>query len=207
MPYTRVCFPSLCMTDNSLLLSSFSSSFSSSSSSSSSTGVLVQDESFKQSWYARWAADLSARDVERAKFAFSIYDFEGKGTMDAFYVGDCLRALNLNPTLAVIEKVGGKTKKKEKMLKVDDFLPIFAQVKKDKDAGSFEDFMEVLKLYDKTENGTMLYAELEHILLSLGERLEKSELEPVLKDCCDEEDEDGFIPYEPFLQKLCKDVK
>ncbi|KAK8403770.1 hypothetical protein O3P69_000105 [Scylla paramamosain] len=131
--------------------------------------------------------------------------------MDAFYVGDCLRALNLNPTLAVIEKVGGKTKKKEKMLKVDDFLPIFAQVKKDKDAGSFEDFMEVLKLYDKTENGTMLYAELEHILLSLGEyrgeRLEKSELEPVLKDCCDEEDEDGFIPYEPFLQKLCKDVK
>lgn len=148
------------------------------------------------------AADLSARDVERAKFAFSIYDFEGKGTMDAFYVGDCLRALNLNPTLAVIEKVGGKTKKKEKMLKIDDFLPVFAQVKKDKDAGSFEDFMEVLKLYDKSENGTMLFAELEHILLSLGERLEKSELEPVLKDCCDEEDEDGFIPYEPFLKRV-----
>ena len=103
-----------------------------------------------------------------AKFAFSIYDFEGNGTMDAFFIGDCLRALNLNPTLAVIEKVGGKGKKKEKMIKVDDFLPIFAQVKKDKDAGSFEDFMEVLKLYDKTENGTMMYAELEHILLSLG---------------------------------------
>lgn len=103
------------------------------------------------------------------KFAFSIYDFEGNGTMDAFYIGDCLRALNLNPTLAVIEKVGGKDKKKEKMIKVDDFMPIFAQVKKDKDAGSYEDFMEVLKLYDKSENGTMMYAELEHILLSLGE--------------------------------------
>lgn len=89
--------------------------------------------------------------------------------MDAFYIGDCLRALNLNPTLAVIEKVGGKDKKKEKMIKVDDFLPIFAQVKKDKDAGSYEDFMEVLKLYDKAENGMMMYAELEHILLSLGE--------------------------------------
>lgn len=89
--------------------------------------------------------------------------------MDAFYIGDCLRALNLNPTLAVIEKVGGKDKKKEKMIKVDDFMPIFAQVKKDKDAGSYEDFMEVLKLYDKSENGLMMYAELEHILLSLGE--------------------------------------
>ena len=40
------------------------------------------------------------------KFAFSIYDFEGNETMDAFFMGDCLRALNLNPTLAVLEKVG-----------------------------------------------------------------------------------------------------
>jgi len=148
------------------------------------------------------AADLSARDVERVKFAFSIYDFEGNGTMDAFYIGDCLRALNLNPTLAVIEKLGGTEKRKEKMIKIDDFMPLFAQVKKDKDAGSYEDFIEVLKLYDKSENGTMMYAELEHILLSLGERLEKSELEPVLKECCPEEDEEGFIPFEPFVKKL-----
>ncbi|MCL4146656.1 UNVERIFIED_CONTAM: hypothetical protein GTU68_011909 [Idotea baltica] len=28
--------------------------------------------------------------------------------------------------------------------------------------------MEVLKLYDKAEDGTMLFGELEHILLSLG---------------------------------------
>ncbi|MGZ0918078.1 hypothetical protein ACXOKD_09085, partial [Streptococcus thermophilus] len=80
-----------------------------------------------------------------------------------------------------------------KMIKLDDFMPLFAQVKKDKDAGSYEDFIEVLKLYDKSENGTMMYAELEHILLSLGERLEKAELEPILKECCPPEDEEGFI--------------
>lgn len=45
------------------------------------------------------------------KFAFSIYDFEGNETMDMFYLGDCLRALNLNPTLAQIEKMGGTKKK------------------------------------------------------------------------------------------------
>ncbi|XP_042859353.1 myosin light chain 1-like [Penaeus japonicus] len=149
------------------------------------------------------AKELSARDVERVKFTFSIYDFEGNGKIDAYYLGDCLRALNLNPTLAIIEKLGGQEKKKVKMLTLDEFTPIFAEVKKDKDAGSFEDFMEVLRLYDKAENGTMMFAELEHILLSLGERLEKSELEPVLKECCQEEDEEGLIPYEPFLKKLC----
>jgi hypothetical protein len=42
------------------------------------------------------------------------------------------------------------------------------QVKVQKDQGSFEDFMECLKLYDKEENGTMLLAELEHGLKSLG---------------------------------------
>lgn len=42
---------------------------------------------------------------------FSIYDFEGNGTVDAVNVADMLRALNQNPTLATIEKVGGTKKK------------------------------------------------------------------------------------------------
>ncbi|KAG8225924.1 hypothetical protein J437_LFUL005960, partial [Ladona fulva] len=113
-------------------------------------------------------ADLSARDVDRAGFAFSIYDFEGKGTIDAFYIGDVLRALNLNPTLAIIEKMGGTKKKNEKKVKLDEFLPIYSQVKKEKESGSYEDFLECLKLYDKAENGLMLQAELSHTLMSLA---------------------------------------
>lgn len=42
------------------------------------------------------------------------------------------------------------------------------QVKKDKDQGCYEDFLECLKLYDKNENGLMLLAELQHNLLALG---------------------------------------
>lgn len=45
------------------------------------------------------------------KFAFGIYDFDGNDTMDAFFLGDCLRALDLNPTNAYIEKMGGTKKK------------------------------------------------------------------------------------------------
>jgi len=147
-------------------------------------------------------ADLSARDIERAKFAFSIYDFEGNDTMDAFYLADCLRALNLNPTIALCKKLGMEEQKKTKKMKLDEFLPVYSQVKKDKDCGSYEDFMEVLKLYDKEGNGTMLYAELEHILCSLGERMEKEEVIPVLAETCPEEDEDGFIPFEPFVKAI-----
>lgn len=54
------------------------------------------------------------------------------------------------------------------MMKLDEFLPIYSQSKKDKEQGCYEDFIECLKLYDKQENGTMLGAELTHILLALG---------------------------------------
>merc|ERR1712063_97358 len=64
--------------------------------------------------------------------------------------------------------MGGTKKKGEKKFKLDEFLPIFSDVKKDKDMGTYEEFM---KLYDKSENGLMIGAELFHILVSLGERL------------------------------------
>ncbi|XP_013139649.1 PREDICTED: myosin light chain alkali isoform X1 [Papilio polytes] len=148
-------------------------------------------------------SDLSKNDIERASFAFSIYDFEGNGKIDAYNVGDILRALNSNPTLATIEKLGGTKKKGEKQLTLEEFLPIYSQCKKDKDQGCYEDFLECLKLYDKAENGLMLGAELTHTLLALGEKLEDNEVAEVTKDCMDPEDEDGMIPYACFLQRLC----
>ncbi|XP_014601448.1 PREDICTED: myosin light chain alkali isoform X1 [Polistes canadensis] len=148
-------------------------------------------------------ADLSSKDVEKAEFAFSIYDTDGTNSIDAIDLGNVLRALNLNPTNATIEKLGGTKKKGEKIMKLDEFLPIFSQCKKDKEQGCFEDFVECLKLYDKQEDGTMLAAELSHTLLTLGERLSDAEVETVLKDCMDPEDDDGFIPYTPFLRRLC----
>lgn len=111
------------------------------------------------------------------KFAWLLLDiefvFEVMGSIsegiDAFDLGDALRALNLNPTVAFIEKLGGTKRRNEKKIKMDEFLPIYAQVKKEKDQGCYEDFVECLKLYDKEENGTMALAELQHALLSLGE--------------------------------------
>lgn len=48
-----------------------------------------------------------------ANFVWGIYDSTNEG-VDAIYLGDILRALELNPTLATIEKLGG-TKKKGKI--------------------------------------------------------------------------------------------
>ncbi|XP_008546374.1 myosin light chain 1 [Microplitis demolitor] len=147
-------------------------------------------------------ANLSPREVERAEFCFSIYDADGTNVIDAVDLGNVLRALNLNPTNATIEKMGGTTKRGEKTLTVEEFLPIFEQLKNDKDQGTYEDFLECLKLYDKQENGTMLAAELSNMLLTVGEKLEDAQVEEILSETMDPEDEDGFIPYAPMLKKM-----
>lgn len=148
------------------------------------------------------ASDLRRDDIEKAEFAFSIYDADGTNKVDAYDLGDILRALNCNPTLALIEKMGGTKKRGEKLLSLEEFLPIYGQVKKEKEQGCYEDFLECLKLYDKNENGYMLLAELNHALLSLGERLEQEQVDALFKDCLGEENDDGEIQYDQFLKKM-----
>ena len=48
--------------------------------------------------------------VTGAEFAYSIYDQENSG-IDCIDLGNLLRALNLNPTQATVEKLGGTKKK------------------------------------------------------------------------------------------------
>ena len=79
--------------------------------------------------------------MERARFAFDIYDFEGKARMDLFYLGDCLRGLNLNPTLKMIEKLGGTKKKGEKFLKLEEVTGLsFIVLELKRDIFSFTQF-------------------------------------------------------------------
>jgi Ca2+-binding EF-hand superfamily protein len=58
-------------------------------------------------------------------------------------------------------------------------------------------------LYDKNENGTMMLAELENILANLADEVPKEDCAKMFAELAPPEDDDGFIPYVPFLDKLC----
>jgi Ca2+-binding EF-hand superfamily protein len=110
------------------------------------------------------------------KFAFEVYDFKGDGKVDGFYIGDLLRACNLNPTLKTINELGGETDKGKRTLKIDEFYAIFKKAKDSKDTGGFHDFVEILKLYDKNEDCTILENELFRLLTNLGETSETTNI-------------------------------
>jgi len=146
---------------------------------------------------------LGAKDKEKVTFTFGIYDFDGSGKMDCFWIADALRALGLNPTNAQADALGCQSRKKQKFVTQAEFEDIYDKQLHDKDQGCYDDYMEVLRLYDKQEDGTLPFAELRHVLLAIGENFESGEvLDPFLAETTEEEDDEGFIHYAPFCQKL-----
>ena len=124
-----------------------------------------------------------------------MYDFKGDGKVDAFYTGDLVRACNLNPTLRTINEVGGLAEKGKKFLTKPEVFPMYKACKDSKDQGGFHDFVEIQKLYDKNADDTMLGNELYKLLTNLGEKLTKEEAKNLMKELCEPEDDDGFMPF------------
>merc|ERR1712203_910129 len=144
---------------------------------------------------------LKKKEIDAIEFAFDVYDFKGDGNVDAFYAGDLIRACNLNPTPKTINEIGGQSEKGKKMLSKADVFPMYKACKDSKDQGGFHDFVEILKLYDKNDDNTMIGNELFRLLTNLGEKLTK-EAKGLMKELCEPEDDDGFMPFIPFLEKM-----
>ncbi|CAO2581914.1 Myosin light polypeptide 6 [Lemmus lemmus] len=81
-----------------------------------------------------------------------------------------MRALGQNPTNAEVLKVLGNPKSDGELLK-NLFLPMLQTVAKNKDQGTYEDYVEGLRVFDKEGNGTVMGAEIRHVLVTLGKAL------------------------------------
>lgn len=135
------------------------------------------------------------------KETFNLFDDVGDGKIDATQIGTLARALGLKPTQAQVTKAAGAEYKRtgEKRLSLEEFLPIYEQLQKEKEVGTFADFMEGLRVFDKEENGKILVAELRHALLALGERLTVDEADEIVQGI---EDAEGMVNYESFIKKV-----
>merc|ERR1712179_589710 len=101
----------------------------------------------------------------------------------------------------------GKTKKEKKYASFDDVVKLVGDAKAaPENMGTYHDYIELCELYDKNENGTMMLAELENIISNLADEVPKEDTQALLAELADPEDEDGFFPYTPFLDRLCGKV-
>lgn len=90
----------------------------------------------------------------------------------------------------------------EKQYKFEEILPIYQAVAKETDTGTFADFMEAFKTFDREGQGFISAAEFRHVITNLGERLEEKDLDQILKWTDTSEDLDGNYKYEEFINKV-----
>jgi myosin light chain 6 len=143
-------------------------------------------------------------NADEIKRICEIYDWDGKGVLDMYYFMDVFYAMGMNIIKKVCVKYGQTDDTGKKFCTYDEVVSLMQQAVKEPDnTGNYHDYVELCKLYDKNENGTMMLAELENFLSNLGDEIPKEDTMKLLEELAPKEDEDGFIPFKPFLDKLC----
>uniref|UniRef100_A0A3Q1MDB1 Myosin light polypeptide 6 n=1 Tax=Bos taurus TaxID=9913 RepID=A0A3Q1MDB1_BOVIN len=135
--------------------------------------------------------DFTEDQTAEFKEAFQLFDRTGDGKILYSQCGDVMRALVL-----------GNPKSDEMNVKVLDFehfLPMLQTVAKNKDQGTYEDYVEGLRVFDKEGNGTVMGAEIRHVLVTLGEKMTEEEVEMLVAG---HEDSNGCINYEAFVRHI-----
>ncbi|KAG7231409.1 hypothetical protein INR49_011963 [Caranx melampygus] len=103
--------------------------------------------------------------------------------------GDVMRALGQNPTNAEVLRMDSK------LVDFETFLPMLQHVTQSKDKGTYEDFVEGLRVLIKKETDS----DGSRAETCPGERMTEGEVEKLLAG---QEDTNGCINYEAFVKHI-----
>jgi len=147
------------------------------------------------------AADFTAEQIEDFKEAFGLFDRVGDSQVAFNQVADICRALGQNPTNKEVAAILGNPTADDmanKRINFDAFLPMLKAVDS-APKGTYDDYVEGLRVFDKEGNGTVMGAELRIVLSTLGEKMSEKEIDELMAG---QEDENGSVHYEAFVKHI-----
>merc|ERR1711931_332319 len=124
-------------------------------------------------------SEFSADQLEDFKEAFGLFDRVGDAQVAYNQVADIMRALGQNPTNKDVTKILGNPSADDmsnKRLNFEAFLPML-KIVDSAPKGTYDDYVEGLRVFDKEGNGTVMGAELRIVLSTLGEKMNEKEID------------------------------
>ncbi|KAG5366604.1 Myosin regulatory light chain cdc4 [Yarrowia sp. B02] len=131
------------------------------------------------------------------KDAFSLFDKKGTGKIPAEALGDLLRAVGQNPTLAEIDDLKQSIPAE---FDYETFSKIVNRPSGFKSLGEPEDYIRGFQVFDKDSTGFVGVGEMRYILTSLGEKMSDSEVDELLKGV--NVTRDGNVNYVDFVKSI-----
>jgi troponin C len=113
------------------------------------------------------------------------FDKEGKGYILEKDLGTMLRLLDYNPTdkqlKQMIANLEEDTNEPRGVISKEGFLACVAI--KEREANTFEELLDCLKLFDKEHTGLLEEKILRYVLCKTGDCLSNEEMDALMKDC------------------------
>ncbi|KAG0353178.1 EF-hand protein [Gamsiella multidivaricata] len=146
-------------------------------------------------------ATINEDQISEFKEGFSLFDRKGNGTIEASSLGDLLRAMGQNPTQAQVrDLVAQADPSGSNLINFDTFLKVLMRPDGFKPAGTYQEFINGFKVFDKEGNGYISVGELRYVLTNLGEKLTDAEVDELIKGV--ETDKSGKVNYEDFVKMI-----
>lgn len=137
-------------------------------------------------------------DDEMAEFrdAFTLFDREGKNTIESEQIKDVLRSMGLNPVGSDIQKIERDFKGKK--VSFEEWLALYDE-EKDKPEPVKEDFIEGFKVFDRDGTGSIDTGTFAALLCNKGDtKLTSEEADALLQPL--EDPKKGTVAYNDLIK-------
>ena len=142
---------------------------------------------------------ISEQAINEFKEAFNIFDKDKDGYITIKELDQIMKKLGQAPTESELQNMinevdidGNGT------IDFREFLGIMT--KKLKETDSEDELIEVFKIFDSDGNGLINSNELLNVMVTLGENINKEDIEDLIKEV--DHDYDGFINFEEFVRLI-----
>jgi centrin-1 len=139
--------------------------------------------------------------LAEVKEAFTIFDTEHSGSIDARELKAAMRALGFDVKKQEIKKIMQDLDKSvNEKINYNEFLSIMTPRMSEKDTR--DEILKIFRLFDEDSTGKISFRNLKKVALELGEGLTDDELHEMVEEA--DRDGDGLINFDEFYRVMRK---